>query len=105
MSRVGKVIRTVRGDDIRVGEQAFMDGRDGAAVPPLTIKRINLWQSVDRRRITGQVRHGARVWVMETRLNSDEGRWYFRVRWWWRTGWVPDVFVSAQRREVLGDLV
>jgi hypothetical protein len=95
-----------------VGQRAWMDGRDPEATPPLTVRRINLWDGVPRRKVVRSLRHGMAVKVIDTEYFKEEGRWYYRVRrihshvrYWRKAGWVPGRFLCGEKPEVLGDLI
>ncbi len=88
-----------------VGTFPFIDGTDPDAVPPLTIKKVRLWNSHKRTNVVGALRHGRRVQVIEYKLCAPERRYYYRVRSWFRTGWVSENFLSAEKKDVVGDLV
>jgi len=87
------------------GQAVYLDGRDPEASPPLTVKKINLWDEMKRERRLRALPHGTRVRVMARQFHEKEGRWYYRVRRWFKTGWVPGSFLCAQKPDVLGDLV
>ena len=73
---------------------AYMDGRDFEAKPPLTVMRINLWETMARRRVTGCLRHGQRVRVLDRVWMPSEKRYYYLVRHWFKSGWVSELFLS-----------
>ena len=91
--------------EVKAGDYAYIDGRDPEAVLPLTVERINLWDSLNRKKVVARLRHGTRVKVIGRALHSTEKRHYCLVRSWWRWGWVPEVFLSPQREKVIGELV
>jgi len=92
---------------------AYLDGRDLQADPPLTIRRIRVWDGVPRRRVVGRAPHGRRVRVLFER--AHEGQAYALIEWravvegqvWtWifpRRGWVRADFLSDRREEPVGD--
>ena len=88
-----------------VGQTIWLDGRDPRAFPPLTVANIYLWKEVPRLKITGQLRHGTKVKVVETQFYNQESRWYYRISGLLKTGWVPGNFLCARKPGVLGDLV
>jgi hypothetical protein len=88
-----------------IGQMVYLDGRDAEASPPLTVRRINLWDGVPRRRVLRGLRHGTRVKVIDRQFYEKEGRWYYRVRHKMKAGWLPGAFLCAERPDVLGDLV
>lgn len=53
-------IRTTKGTFVVPG-QAYMDGRDPNASPPLTLMLISLWDGVPRSRQVGKIGHGTPV--------------------------------------------
>jgi hypothetical protein len=89
----------------REGDTVFIDGRDPQAQPPLTVKRINLWDSPQRGKRLRFLSHGTRVQVIRTALYEKDGRWYYRVRYRMKAGWLPGSFLSGEQPDVLGDLV
>ena len=93
------------GHPLPIGAKGYLDGRDPVAQPPLTIGRINLWESADRERVVAQLKHGARVKIMERHQGAD-GRWYYCVfKRGTRRGWVSAPFVSLEKHKPLGDLL
>lgn len=90
-------------EEIRVGDIAYLDGRDPQAQPPLTVGTINLWNSPSRQRVVGQLRHGTRVRILEKAWAGE--RWHYRIQHWLKSGWVPASFLSRERHEPIGDLV
>lgn len=82
---------------------AFLDGRDVDATPPLTIMTINVWDSVPRSRVVCKLEHGTSIQLLDARLLSSENRYYFEVRSGSCTGWVPETFLSTQYEEPIGD--
>lgn len=91
--------------EFEVGQTVYLDGRDPEATPPLTVGRINIWDGVLRQRALRQWKHGTRAKVIERRFCAKERRWYYRLRYRMKTGWVPGTFLSAEKPGVLGDLV
>lgn len=88
-----------------VGGLAYLDGRDPNAQPPLKVGTIQLWNSPDRTRVVGKLRHGTRVRILEKVWKKKEDRWYYRIRHRTRWGWIPEVFLSIEKPGVVGDLV
>lgn len=86
---------------MKIGETAYMDGRDFQAQPPLTVMTINLWDAVPRRRVVARLQHGTRVRIIDKR--RADGRWYYRVKRGRKRGWVSAPFLSAERQEPIGD--
>ena len=91
--------------EFTIDQQAWLDGRDLKAVPPLTVSKINLWEKLPREKITGQLKHGTQVKITEAQFNESERRWYYRVQHLFKSGWIPGVFLNQEKPEVLGDLV
>lgn len=87
----------------KVGAAVFLDGRDADAMPPLTIKRINIWDAAERTKVLRMLRHGTRVKVMARKF--DRGRWNYRVRYELKPGWIPEAFLSSQKPDILGEFV
>lgn len=87
------------------GSSGFLDGRDLEASPPLTIRRVRLWDDVPRQRVVGQLPHGTRVRVLDRR--EHDGRTYYQVEARGglrrRRGWVWSAFLSDRRHEPVGD--
>jgi hypothetical protein len=82
---------------------AYLDGRDLEALPPLTLRQVRLWDSPRRRKPICQVTHGSRVEVAEASFAVEEDRYYFRVASQDCAGWVPEVFISPEFNERVGD--
>src|SRR5690606_28417967 len=70
-------ITTTKGEFTVPGD-AFMDGRDPEARPPLTINKINIWNTVPRQRVVCTLGHGVAVDVLEVREVAEEDRYYFK---------------------------
>ena len=92
------------------GQRVWIDGRDVEADPPLTVRRINLWDldpvpGSARGRVLRSLNHGTAVKVMDARFLEGENRWYYRVRYRMKAGWVPGRFLCGERPGVLGELV
>ncbi len=97
-----QIITTFRGT-LQVPGDAFMDGRDPEADPPLTIMQINVWNNASRSRVVCRLAHGAAVEVREARWSDDENRYYLKIKGENCEGWVSDPFVSPQQFEPIGD--
>ncbi len=97
-----QIITTTRGV-LQVPGNAFMDGRDQEANPPLTVMNINIWNSASRSRVVCILQHGAAVKVLEAKWAKDEDRYYLWVKGEGCEGWVSDPFVSPQYYEPVGD--
>lgn len=96
------IITTIRGT-LQVPGDAFMDGRDQEAQPPLTIMNINIWNNASRSRVVCTLAHGAAVEVREAKWADDEDRYYLKIKGDNCEGWVSDPFVSPQWHEPVGD--
>lgn len=99
-----QIITTTRGT-LQVPGDAFMDGRDLEANPPLTVMKINIWNSASRSRVVCILRHGTAVKVLEAKWAKDEDRYYLRVKGEGCEGWVSDPFVSPYQYEPVGDQI
>lgn len=86
-----------------IGEIAYLDGRDPEAQPPLTVGRINLWDSPARKRVVGRLRHGTKVRILAK--EKAGGRWHYHIQRFRKWGWVPEPFLSAEYQEPIGDIV
>jgi len=82
---------------------AFADGRDQESQPPLTIMRVNVWNTVPRQSVACQVPHGAALSLSEARYVQDEERYYFLVDGDGCKGWLPESFISAASEPPIGD--
>jgi len=89
----------------RIGQTAYLDGRDPQAQPPLTVGRIQLWKGVPRQKVRNALAHGTRVVISDRTYCREEKRWYYCVRRGGKQGWLPGVFLSEQREEPIGDVV
>lgn len=87
--------------EFKVGEIAYIDGRDFQARPPLMVMDVNLWDGVPRRRVVNRLRHGDKVRI-KARKRADD-RWYYRVRRGLRQGWISDPFLSEEHHEPIGE--
>lgn len=89
-----------------IGAIGYLDGRDPNAQSPLTIGELNLWDSPARKRVVGKLHHGAKVRIQRKEWHEKEGRWYYHVRHSpLKRGWIPDVFVSSERQEPVGEII
>jgi hypothetical protein len=88
-----------------VGTLAYLDGRDPDAQPPLTVGVIQLWDSPDRTRVVARLRHGTKVRILEKTWRQEDDRWYYRIRHRFRQGWVPEMFLTVKKPDVMGDIV
>lgn len=84
------------------GQDVFTDGRDRAAVPPLTVDKINMWENVDCASLVGVIRHGQKVKVL--RVETVGGREFCYVSTWLIKGWIPASFLSEEKQEPVGEL-
>ena len=89
----------------KVGEQAFIDGRDPQAIPLLTVSKINLWEDTQRQKAVGFLKHGTQVTIIDAEYHIPQKRWYYRVKHLFKTGWLPGVFLGKDKPAILGDLV
>jgi len=91
----GKRVKTSKGT-FTVPGIAYADGRDLEAQPPLTVMKINAWESTKRLMKLCEVPHGREVALLAAEEVKSEERYYFKVRW------VPEVFLSHRRQRVVG---
>ena len=60
--------------------------------------KINLWQNggSDRGTVVGKAAHADEVFVLESKKDSSEGRYYYRVKVkeTGATGWVPEALIA-----------
>jgi len=101
-STTPETITTGRGNLLIPGN-AFMDGRDLEANPPLTIMEINVWNNQSRERVVCTLQHAAPVRVSRAVWVKAEERYYLHVKGAGCEGWVSDPFVSPQQYEPIGD--
>ena len=87
----------------KVPGNAFIDGRDRKARPPLTVMRVNIWEAVPPRRVACRVPHGANVKLLREQYVSSEERFYFLVDGGRCKGWLADTSLSAKRNPIIGD--
>jgi hypothetical protein len=99
----GQLIETPRGCKIPVPGDAYLDGRDFDAEPPLTVGRINLFNQPDSSYARYCLRHGTRVNVLEMQRHGDI-MWFY-VRNGRRQGWVRWMFVNSEKHEPIGDVI
>ena len=102
--------RNERGVMIEVPGTAYMDGRDFAAEPPLTVGRINLWSGTGRRATPPyQALHGSKVSVVRhvykrhrdwflVRIEGPEGMPNFE-------GWVLGSFLNVEQLPPIGEMI
>lgn len=95
-------VQTSKGAIVVPGE-AFLDGRDMEANPPLTVMNINVWDAVPRRRVVCRLSHGTKVALTAVRRSSGENRYYFRLRGQGCDGWIPETFLSINAQRPVGD--
>jgi hypothetical protein len=97
-------IETVRGT-IQVPGEAYIDGRDEEADPPLTKMSIEVLDPVARSDIACELEHGTEVMVLTAQVDEDEDRYDFMVMSGLCMGWVSEQFVSPEHHEPVGDQV
>lgn len=90
---------------LKMGKQVFIDGRDPRAIPLLTVSKIILWKDIKRQEAVGYLKHSTQVTVIDTEYHATEKRWYYRVKYRLKIGWVPGVFLGKEKPAILGDLV
>ena len=83
--------------------QAWTDGRDLEATPPLTVENINVWDAASRSAAVCRVKHGQQVETLAAERNHAENRWYVKVRGSSCTGWLPEDWLSKQPHPAVGD--
>lgn len=88
---------------VEVPGTAYIDGRDPSASPPLTIKSINIWDSVSRTKVVCKLEHGTQVNLLDVKRRPEESRYYFLVRSGSCEGWLPESFLSREYQEPVGD--
>jgi len=55
---------------------------------------VNLWNSPDRDYVTGKLPSGTTVTVIDRKFNSEEDRFYLKVKLGGESGWLPASFVT-----------
>jgi|WetSurMetagenome_2_1015567.scaffolds.fasta_scaffold67843_2 hypothetical protein len=98
---VATTIKTAKGE-FRVPGPAFIDGRHLDTEPRYTAVSLQLWQSPERRQGTCSVDHGTEVQLLEVQRNTDEQRYYFRLRAPKCEGWVRETEISPRKMAPLG---
>lgn len=78
-----------------------MDGRDPEAKPPLTVMRINVWDSPQTRRPRCQLEHGDRVDLRDATADQN----FVLVQAGSCRGWVQSVFLGRAAEPPIGDPV
>lgn len=103
-------IKNERNVLIETPGRAYMDGRDFAAQPPLTVGGINLWTGTGRRaRTAGSVLHGCKVQVV--RHVHKRYRDWFLIRYQPAEdkpaleGWVLGCFLNVEQYPPIGDFI
>jgi hypothetical protein len=82
--------------------KAYADGRDTEASPPLTVMKINVWDTTHRTKRACAIAHGEVVDLVASARVESEGRFYFQIRTKACEGWVPEAFVSLKRHAPVG---
>ena len=96
-------VTTREGVALTSGATAWIDGRDVDASPPLTIRRVNIWDSANRTRVVCSIEHGREVRVLAVERLRD-GRQTARVQFNNCTGWLTaDMFLATSRQAPVGD--
>lgn len=98
------VVETTRGT-FTIPGQAWTDGRDLEATPPLTVESINVWDAALRSTVVCRVQHGQQVETLAAERNNAEGRWYLKIRRGSCEGWLPEDWLNKQRHPAVGDRV
>jgi hypothetical protein len=82
---------------------AFIDGRDLAAKPPLTVNKINLWNGPNQAKIVGYLWHGTAVEIRD--VAQGEQYLFFKVRFGTRSGWVSENMLSDRDYATVGEVI
>ena len=96
-----KPVKTTKGT-FAVPGTAYLDGRDLEARPPLTVMKINVWDSAKRLSKVCVLSHGTSVSLLDVEHVKADERYYFKIMATGCVGWVPDVFLSPRRQPVVG---
>ncbi|MDZ7767449.1 MAG: hypothetical protein U5K00_24040 [Melioribacteraceae bacterium] len=89
---------------IQIPGFAYLDGRDLEAATPVTISKINIWNSYNRTKVLFSLSHGDYVKVLSTQYVAEEGRYYLKIKSENCEGWVSEPFISAKKMEPIGEL-
>jgi len=90
---------------IKIPGYAFIDGRDLQAKPPLTISSINVWDSyIYKRKVVCKISHGTEIRILDAVYESEEGRYYIKVKYDNYEGWVSVSFISSKKMKPVGDI-
>lgn len=78
----------------------YIDGRDPNAKPPLTIRNVTVWDlDGDYSRAKFTLHHGTAATV----LGEEKG--LIKIKHRLRTGGVIPSFLSAEKPDIIGDLI
>ncbi len=89
--------------DIKTGGYAHIDGRSRWA--SATLKHTFLWRSLECDHKAAKLGHGTRVRVLDRDYSVKYRADFYRVRSWWRVGWVSGRYLSRLKEKSVGDLV
>lgn len=89
---------------IKIPGYAYLDGRDLQAKPPLTIGKINIWDSYNRNRVVCKLAHGTKVKILNAKYDAQEQRYYLNIQYDDCEGWVSDPFISTEKMKPIGDV-
>lgn len=95
-------VLTRDGTRLKAGSVAWIDGRDTESQPPITLRRVRIWNTVQRTRMLCEIDHGTQVTVTATERTST-GQQLARVKQDNCEGWVTsDLFLSTTRQPRAG---
>lgn len=97
-------IVSIKKGDITVPGTAYLDGRDPDAQPPLTIMKINVWEtySTSSSVLVCDLPHGQKVDVLD--VAELDGRFWFQIDDGnGCIGWLLDSLIGAELTEPIGD--
>lgn len=98
-----QTIETAEGYVFPVPGNAFLDGRDLEAQPPLTVMNINIWGEVPRLKAVCNLQHGSEVQLLKAQYYEPEARYYFLVKGGNCRGWLSENFLSTEKHAPVGD--
>jgi hypothetical protein len=81
---------------------AYVDGRDLEASPPLTVMKVNAWESPQRLKRACTIGHGQTVKLLAAERVASDDRHYFKVAAKGCEGWLPETFLSLKRERAVG---
>jgi uncharacterized alpha/beta hydrolase family protein len=82
--------------------EAYIDGTDKDAKPPLTMMSGQVWADVKKKKRLCRVKHGTKVTILDYDSNYDP---VFKIKAANCTGWITEIWLSNTKNNPIGDRI